>query len=143
MKKENILWYDSPADLKNWNEALPVGNGRLGAMVFGGADKERIQLNEDSVWGGGFIDRVNSDSFANLEKVRQLIRDGEIEEAQLLAKYAMTGTPQSERNYQTLGDLTLDTTHLEGEITDYRRELDLEEAVCRVSFRMPSTAMLR
>ncbi len=135
MKKENVLWYDSPADLKNWNEALPVGNGRLGAMVFGGADKERIQLNEDSVWGGGFIDRVNSDSFANLEKVRQLIRDGEIEEAQLLAKYAMTGTPQSERNYQTLGDLTLDTTHLEGEITDYRRELDLEEAVCRVSFR--------
>lgn len=134
-EKEFVLWYDAPADVKNWNEALPIGNGKLGAMVFGGAEKERIQLNEDSVWSGGFIDRVNPDSYSHLEEVRRLIREGEIEEAQLLAKYTMTGTPQSERCYQMLGNITLDTTHLPGEITGYRRELDLENAVCRVSFR--------
>ena len=137
MKKQSeyTLWYNTPANVKDWNEALPVGNGKLGAMVFGGADKERIQLNEDTVWSGGFIDRINPDSYSHLEEVRRLLREGEVEEAQLLAKYAMTGTPQSERCYQTLGDLTLDTTHLNGEITNYIRELDLEEAVCRVKFQ--------
>ena len=140
-KTEYTLWYESPA--KNWNEALPLGNGKIGAMVFGEAEKERIQLNEDTVWSGGFIDRINPDSYTHLEEVRRLLREGEVEEAQLLAKYAMTGTPQSERCYQTLGDLLLETTHLPGEITHYRRELDLKEAVSRVSFQSGETEYTR
>ena len=77
-KTEYTLWYESPA--KNWNEALPLGNGKIGAMVFGEAEKERIQLNEDTVWSGGFIDRINPDSYTHLEEVRRLLREGEVEE---------------------------------------------------------------
>lgn len=129
---EFLLWYDKPAAV--WEEALPIGNGKLGAMIFGNPEKEHFQLNEDSLWGGGFIDRNNPDCFPNLEKIRGLLREGKIEEAQLLARYSMTGVPHTERCYQTLGDLFLEMNGLEGEIADFRRTLDLETAVCRTEF---------
>ena len=72
----NRLWYDRPA--ANWNEALPLGNGRLGAMVFGGTVVERVALNEDSLWYGGFRDRVNPDAKDALPKIRQLLREERI-----------------------------------------------------------------
>ena len=72
----NTLWYKSPASA--WNEALPLGNGYMGAMVFGGTKVDRIQLNEDSLWYGAFRDRVNPNARENMEKVRALLRRGEI-----------------------------------------------------------------
>ncbi len=122
------LWYESPA--KDWNEALPVGNGRLGAMVFGGIGKERIQLNEDSLWSGGHIDRHNPDCFSSLDEIRELLKNGNIEKAERLALYSMTGIPDSQRCYQTLGDVHLALHLPEGLAEDYRRELDLSDAIC-------------
>ena len=87
------LWYQSPAE--DWNSALPLGNGKLGAMVFGGPVAERIQLNEDSVWSGGFRDRVNPDCKNNLPEIRRLLREGDIAQAENLATLAMAGTPES------------------------------------------------
>ena len=72
----NILHYRQSA--ASWNEALPLGNGRLGAMVFGGVTLERLQLNEDSVWSGGFTDRVNPDARRYLPQIRQLLSEGRI-----------------------------------------------------------------
>ncbi|MGI5894897.1 MAG: glycosyl hydrolase family 95 catalytic domain-containing protein [Candidatus Merdivicinus sp.] len=125
------LWYRQEA--KNWNEALPIGNGRLGGMVFGGARDERIQLNEDSVWSGGFRDRANPDCPKNLDTIRKLLAEGRVREATDLTITSMSGMPEFERVYQTLGDLYL-TMGIDGEVTDYRRELDLETAICRVEF---------
>lgn len=125
------LWYCQSA--ANWNEALPIGNGRLGGMVYGGALNEQIQLNEDSVWSGGFRDRANPDCRKNLDTVRKLLAEGRVQEATDLVITSMSGMPEFERAYQTLGDLFL-TMGIDGEVTDYRRELDLETAVCRVEF---------
>src|SRR3954466_10900967 len=79
-----VLWYQRPAS--QWVEALPVGNGRLGAMVFGGIEGERIQLNEDTLWGGGPYDPANSDGPAALPEIRRLIAAGKYKEAQELAQ---------------------------------------------------------
>lgn len=138
---EMRLWYRRPAG--DWNEALPVGNGRLGAMVFGGALKERLQLNEESVWSGGFTDRNNPDCAKNRPRVRELLNAGRVREAQQLATEALTGIPDSQRCYQTLGDLFLEWTGAPAEATEYRRALDLERAVCETSFRLDGVGMRR
>lgn len=104
MEKE--LWYRQPAAY--WNEALPLGNGRMGAMVFGGIENEHIQINEDSVWYGKRIDRLNPDAASNVKKVQQLILDDRVEEAERLALCALSGTPESQRQYQNLGDIYID-----------------------------------
>lgn len=84
------ILFDAPA--KEFGEALPVGNGRLGAMIHGGWTKEKIQLNQDSIWYGGPIDRINPDARGHLEKVRQLILAGKITEAQDLLRLTFSGT---------------------------------------------------
>jgi alpha-L-fucosidase 2 len=127
------LWYDKPADV--WTEALPVGNGRLGAMVFGRVKRERLQLNEDTLWSGGPYDNVNPKAKAALPKVRQLIFDSKYAEAEALAESDISGTPMREMSYQCVGDLMLDLHDVnETQLSDYRRELDLETAVCRTQF---------
>ncbi|GAE05585.1 glycoside hydrolase N-terminal domain-containing protein [Paenibacillus sp. JCM 10914] len=88
-----MLWYRSPASV--WEEALPIGNGKLGGMVFGGTHHERIALNEDSMWYGGPRDRNNLDALPNLPKLQQLLREGRLQEAQALAVMAMSGVPES------------------------------------------------
>lgn len=128
---EEELWYPSPA--QSWNEALPAGNGRLGAMVFGGVSSERIQLNEDSVWHGGPMDRINPSAKGNLEKVRTLIREKRIEDAEELLKLSFSGIPQGMRRYQTLCDLLM-TFPKGGEATGYRRSLSLSDALLKVSY---------
>lgn len=125
------LWYKNPA--ANWNEALPVGNGRLGAMVFGGVGMERYQLNEDSVWYGGPRNRNNPDARANLPRIRELILAGRLREAQNLASMALPGMPETQRHYAPLGDLELYFTGVDGEPAEYVRELDLDDGVARVS----------
>lgn len=125
------LFYQKPAG-GDWEKALPIGNGRLGAMVFGEAETEHYQLNEESLWSGGPMNRINPDAKANLKEIRELIFAGKIPEAERLMKYALTGTPQSERAYQTLGDMYLDLMDSVTEAEGYERELDLATAVHRV-----------
>lgn len=126
------LWYKAPAT--EWNEALPVGNGRLGAMVYGCVKNENIQLNEDSIWYGDPIDRNNPDALANLPEIRKLLSEGRIKEAEKLAVLALSGVPESQRPYQTLGNLKLNFDIDEGDIKDYSRELDIENACAAVRF---------
>jgi len=123
---------DNPA--KNWNEALPVGNGRLGAMVFGGVCTEYLQLNEDSVWYGGPRDRINPSAKDKLQEIRDAINAGDIKKAQDLCSYALSGMPDCQRHYEALGNLYI---HFKGdnEFTDYKRVLDLDKAVVSVSFK--------
>lgn len=97
------IWFRQEA--KDWNEAIPIGNGFLGAMVFGKTDTERIQINEDSVWSGGFMERINPDAKENLSEIRRLLSEGRIEEAERLTEYSMYATTPHMRHYQTLGDV--------------------------------------
>ncbi len=126
------LWYKDEA--QSWEEALPIGNGRLGAMVFGKVLDERIQLNEDSIWYGGPKDRNNPDALANLEKIRQLIFDGKIEEAENLITKAFSGVPEGQSPYQTLGDLFINFSYKDDSVENYKRELDLHEGIAKISF---------
>jgi len=134
------LWYRSPA--RQWVEALPIGNGRLGAMVFGGVELERLQLNEDTLWSGRPHDYVNPEAAQYLPRVRELILEGRYGEAEKLAEEHMMGIPARLQAYQPLGDLSLEF-QLPGEVRDYRRELDLSEAVTRTSFRIGDARYMR
>lgn len=125
------LWYQQPA--KVWEEALPLGNGKLGAMIFGDVSKEHIQLNEDSVWYGGPVDRNNPDAKENLPKIQELILAGKISEAERLMKYALSGTPQSQHPYQTLGDLHINFEN-QFDIKEYTRSLSLDTAVYQCNY---------
>ncbi len=125
------LWYRQPA--REWTEALPLGNGRLGAMIFGGTDVEKYALNEDSLWYGGYRDRVNPSAKEYLPRIRQLLAEDKIREAQHWANLALTATPEGQRHYEPLGDLTIRQAG-GGQITDYCRELSLTEGLHRVSF---------
>ncbi len=134
-----ILWYEQPAD--RWNEALPVGNGRLGAMVFGQTATERVQLNEESLWSGKPINSNNPASLKHLKEVQGLILEGKIVEATALAEEHMVGTPPRVRSYQTLGDLWLEFG--ESPCSHYRRELDLNTGICRVTYEVDGVGYTR
>ncbi|WP_248924033.1 glycosyl hydrolase family 95 catalytic domain-containing protein [Paenibacillus hamazuiensis] len=131
---DSNIWFKRPA--ADWNEALPVGNGRLGGMVFGRVEKECIQLNEDTVWYGGPQDRNNPDALRHLPEMRRLLWEGKLREAHRLAEMAFSGTPCSQRHYMTAGDLLLFMDNHRGETTGYRRELDLETAIASTEYRL-------
>lgn len=126
------LFFKSAADC--FEEALPIGNGRLGAMVYGGTEKELLQLNEDTIWYGGPMNRVNPEARKNLDTVRKLIFNGRIPEAEELLRYCFSGTPATMRPYQSLGECRIQTNET-GEAADYERELSLNEAVAKVCYR--------
>jgi alpha-L-fucosidase 2 len=133
-KKNDLkIWFDRPAF--NWNEALPVGNGRLGAMVFGGVTNERLQLNEETVWTGNRSDFFNPQSKTALPEVRRLLFAGKYAEAQALAQEKLMGEKKVGSSYQTLGDLWLNFTHERGDISDYQRELNIDSAIAKVAYR--------
>ncbi|MEO7934514.1 MAG: glycoside hydrolase family 95 protein [Chthoniobacterales bacterium] len=125
------LWYLKAA--KEWTEALPIGNGRLGAMVFGGVNTERLQLNEDTLWAGGPYNPVNPGAKAALPEVRKLVFEGKFAEAGKLTDEKLIGTPHSQMQYQTVGDLTLNFPG--GNAKDYRRDLNLDTATATVSYQ--------
>lgn len=128
------LWYDRPA--ASWTEALPVGNGRLGGMVFGGVREERIQLNEDSFWYGGPRDRGNGAALSHLPRLRELLGSGQVEEAEFLARTAFSSVPKYFGPYVPWCDLLL---HFPGAAEGpelYRRDLDLATGVVTVSYRL-------
>ena len=99
------LWYNQPA--RKWTEALPVGNGRLGAMVFGGTIQERIQLNEDTVWAGPPVPEDRVGAYKHIAEARKLIFEGKYSEAQRIMQSQVMGRRISPRSHQTLGDLRL------------------------------------
>ena len=129
---EYKLWYRQPARL--WVEALPVGNGRLGAMIFGGLERERIQLNEETLWEGFRRSVDNPAALKALPEVRRLLFEGRNEEATKLSAETMMGIPSRVLSYQTLGDLLLDFAQIE-EWSEYRRELDLGTGIATVRYR--------
>src|SRR5258706_12274734 len=100
------LWYRQPAKL--WVEALPVGNGRLGAMVFGGVAHERIQFNEQTVWTGEPHDYAHPGAWHSLDKIRELLWAGKQKEAEALAMQEFMSVPIRQKAYQAFGDLLLD-----------------------------------
>lgn len=125
------LWYDKPADL--WVEALPLGNGRIGAMVFGDPCHEELQLNEETVWCGSPYNNSNFKAKEALPEIRSLIFAGKNLEAQNLAGPAICSTGSNGMPYQTVGSLRLDFDGIK-EVTRYYRDLDLEKAVATVRF---------
>ncbi len=136
----HTLWYRQPA--KVWEEALPLGNGRLGAMVFGGVTDERLQLNEDSLWDGYPLDTSNPDALKALPQVRKLLFEGKNKEAEALAGGNMMGRPAGVRPYQSLGEVLMETP-AGAPVSAYRRTLDLTTAVATVAYTQNGTAFTR
>ncbi|MGZ3144855.1 glycosyl hydrolase family 95 catalytic domain-containing protein [Lentzea chajnantorensis] len=125
------LWYDRAAG-SDWLRALPVGNGRLGAMVFGNTDTERLQLNEDTVWAGGPHDYSNPRGAGALAQIRQLVFSNQWSQAQTLIDQTMLGSPAGQLAYQPVGDLRL--TFPSATATNYQRSLDLTTATTEVTY---------
>ncbi len=125
------LWYSKPAEV--WVEALPVGNSRMGAMIFGGVDREQIQLNDETFWAGSPHNNNNPEGLKHLQEIRQLIFDGKEKEAEaLINQYYMT--PHHGMSYLTLGSLYINFNHA-GEASDYLRQLDISKAVSETSYK--------
>jgi alpha-L-fucosidase 2 len=130
---DHELWYRAPAE--QWEEALPVGNGRIGAMVFGGIATERLQLNEDTLWAGGPYDPVNPSAAAAMPRLRELIFAQRYAEAETLANERVMARPLTQAPYQTVGSLIIEMPGLAGAaVADYRRALDLDSAVAVTEF---------
>lgn len=136
---DSVLWYRTPAT--RWIEALPVGNGRLGAMVFGGVGNERWQLNEDSLWTGGPEDADNPAALPALPRIRQLLFEGRYVEAQSLCDATQVRKPSARGDfgsYTTLGELRMianNPASFAGAPAEYRRELDLSTAIATTRYR--------
>lgn len=131
--EELKLWFKQPAS--NWNEALPVGNGRLGAMVFGGVSNERLQLNEETIWSKGGLPQEKQGGYKQLPKIRKLLFEGKYVEAEKMClEHLMTARPESGTNtYQTLGDLNIAFSGVEN-YNNYHRELQLDNALIKTTF---------
>ncbi len=128
---QTMLWYKKPAS--DFNHALPVGNGRIGGMVYGGTNEERISLNEDSIWSGGKRERNNPDALEGFHEVRRLLQEERIPEAEKLAFEKMQGVTPNSRHYMPLGNLNI-KMDFEGKAKEYTRSLDLETAIASVRF---------
>ena len=127
------LFYEEPAE--KWTEALPIGNGRLGAMVYGGVELEHIQFNEETLWTGAPNDYSHKGASNYLQEIRQLLTDGKQVEAQNLAMGKFMSVPLHQKAYQPFGDLYINFPGHEN-FTDYKRELDIEEAITKVSYKV-------
>jgi alpha-L-fucosidase 2 len=136
------LWYDRPAAV--WTEALPIGNGRLGAMVFGGVAGERIQFNEHTVWTGSPHAYHQTGAFNNLAEIRRLLFAGRQAEAEKLALEQFMSLPLRQKSYQAFGDVILEFPGLdESRVSGYRRELDLDSALATVGYSIDGTTFRR
>ncbi|HWF87956.1 MAG TPA: glycoside hydrolase family 95 protein, partial [Pyrinomonadaceae bacterium] len=126
-----LLWFDKPAS--EWTEALPIGNGRLGAMIFGGVATEQIQLNEDTLYAGSPYDPNNPEALQALPEARRLIFAGEYQAAHDLVGAKMMAQPIKQMPYEPVGDLKLTFAGHEN-VTNYRRQLDLNTAIARTTY---------
>jgi len=133
--QNNVLWYDHPAS--HWVEALPLGNGRLGAMVYGGVESDTIQLNEDTFWSGSPYNNVNPKALQALPEIRRALDAGDYQQAQYLAMHNITADRSVTGHgmmYESVGNLIL--TFPKQEIDDYRRQLSIDEAVATTTYRV-------
>jgi len=142
IRKTNTLWYTQAA--KRWEEALPIGNGSFGAMIFGGPAHEKLQLNEITVWSGDpQTDADRPDAYKYLDTIRKTIRSGAYTEAQRLTNNHFTSPAPYNSSYQTLGNLTIDFKLPDAPISNYVRSLNINEAISRVSFETGGVAFSR
>lgn len=125
------IWFTKPAAA--WNDALPVGNGRLGAMVYGTVAAEKIQINEESLWSGSQLNNNNPQAAANSKEIQRLLLEGKNEEAHALSNKYLLGTPPEFGSYQTLADIDISFAHLK-EVSGYTRSLDLRTGIATVQF---------
>ena len=138
---ENLkLWYDEPA--KEWTEALPIGNGRIGAMVFGNPVQEEFQINEETVWGGGPHNNINTLAKDHLDEIRALIFAGKNKEAQDLCDKYIASKGGQGMPYQTIGSIRLDFKGVDN-YTNYYRDLDITNALSTVKFTANGVDYLR
>lgn len=128
---KNKLWYDKPA--KQWVEALPIGNGRLAAMVFGDPSQEKLQLNESTFWSGGPSRNDNPDGPKVLDSIRYYLFNGNYKRAQILADKGLTAKTLHGSAFQNIGDFTLDFNNF-NVVKNYYRELDIEKAITKTTF---------
>ena len=129
----NVLWYKQPAN--KWIEALPLGNGRLGAMVFGNPANEVIQINEESIWAGSKINNNNPNALQHLGELQQALFDSKYDEARKIAEANFVGIPPEVRSYQPFGNLLINY-NWKSSPTNYRRQLDLETGVATTFFQV-------
>ncbi|PJJ08517.1 alpha-L-fucosidase 2 [Flavobacterium sp. 1] len=134
------LWYDKPATI--WNEALPLGNGRLGAMVFGDPAVERLQLNEETIWAGSPNSNAHTKSIEALPKVRQLVFEGKFDEAQALATQDIMSQTNDGMPYQTFGSAYISFPGHQ-KYTNYYRDLDIENATAKVKYTVNGVEFTR
>ncbi len=135
-----LMWYTHPAD--KWDNALPVGNGRLGAMVFGFTDQERIHFNEETYWSGGPYSQTVAGGYRALPEIQRLIFAGEYIKAHKLFGRHLMGYPIEQQKYQSFGELTLNFPPL-GEVSGYRHQLDLETAVATTRYEQAGMVFTR
>ncbi len=135
-----VLWYRQPAE--KWLEAMPLGNGIMGAMIFGGTQKERIALNESSFWSGRPHDYDDPEAIKYFPQIRDLVFAGKFQEAEKMADEHFYGRPAAQQAFQPLGDLLLSFDGTDN-VADYRRELDMESGVAKVSYRAGDAVLTR
>lgn len=135
------IWQTSPGSL--YNESFLIGNGRIGAAVSGTVPSENLPVNEDSLWSGGKMDRVNPDAKAYMPELQELIRQGDVVEANRLAQLAYLGTPESMRHFDFMGDLQIAMGHGDKKAENYERWLDVEEASAGVYYEIGGVSYQR
>src|SRR4026207_683303 len=135
-----LLWYDKPAS--EWTEALPVGNGRLGAMICGGPATEQLQLNEDTLYAGSPYDPNNPEALKALPEARRLIFEGKYKDAHDLVGAKMMAQPIKQMPYEPVGDLKLLFPDHDN-VTNYRRQLDLDTAIATTTYDVGVTNFKR
>lgn len=135
------LWYQQPA--AKWTEALPLGNGRLGAMVHGRYDHELFQMNEESLWAGSQINNNNPESASHLKEIQEAIFQNQFDLAKELATKYMVGTPARIRSYQPLGNINVDYNWGSNQVEDYSRVLNLNEGVYQTLFTVNSNKIIQ
>lgn len=133
LKNDMIIWYRQPAD--KWLEALPIGNGYMGGMVFGGISQERIALNESSFWSGRPHDYNDPDAYKYYPKIRQLVVDEQFQKAEKMADAHFWGIPAAQQAYEPIGNLLLFFDGIEN-AQDYRRELNMETGIVTIKYRV-------
>jgi alpha-L-fucosidase 2 len=135
-----LLWYRHPAD--KWENALPVGNGRLGAMVFGRTDEEQIQLNEDTYWSGGPYSTVVKGGYKKLPEIQKLIFEGQYRQAHTLFGRSLMGYPVEQQKYQPLANLVIKYPG-QDRVDDYRHQLDLDTAIATTRYQQAGARYVR
>lgn len=131
---KNYIYLEKAA--KRWDDGLPIGNGRLGGMIMGKVKEETIIINEETLWYGPMRNRMNKDGKTHIKDIRELLINGEVEKASFLAKMSMTSTPKYNNPYQPAGELRLCFMNHQNKAKEYKRMLDIDNAIASVSYQM-------